>query len=68
MSACVVLSVDLVSIGTNDLSQYAFAADRLVGELGVLLDPWRPALLAPVAQVAGAGGRADVPVGVWRWS
>ncbi|HUG84907.1 MAG TPA: phosphoenolpyruvate--protein phosphotransferase [Euzebya sp.] len=56
--------VDFVSIGTNDLSQYTFAADRLVGELGVLLDPWQPALLQLVARVADAGSRRGVPVGV----
>ncbi|HUG85700.1 MAG TPA: putative PEP-binding protein, partial [Euzebya sp.] len=56
--------VDFVSIGTNDLSQYAFAADRLVGELGALLDPWQQALPQLVARVADAGSRSGVPVGV----
>lgn len=56
--------VDFASIGTNDLSQYTFAADRLVGELGGLLDPWQPALLELVARTAAAGRRADVPIGV----
>jgi phosphoenolpyruvate-protein phosphotransferase (PTS system enzyme I) len=56
--------VDFVSIGTNDLSQYAFAADRLVGELGELLDPWQPALLELIARTATAGRVAGVPVGV----
>ncbi|MGH3646004.1 MAG: HPr family phosphocarrier protein, partial [Micromonosporaceae bacterium] len=40
---------DFVSIGTNDLSQYAFAADRECGELAELHDPWQPALLRLVA-------------------
>ncbi len=56
--------VDFVSIGTNDLSQYTFAADRLVGELGELLDPWQPALLELVARTAAAGARSGTPVGV----
>lgn len=56
--------VDFVSLGTNDLSQYTFAADRLVGELGELLDPWQPALLELVARTAAAGRAAGVPVGV----
>ncbi len=56
--------VDFVSIGTNDLSQYTFAADRLVGELGELLDPWQPAVLDLVARVGAAGREADVPAGV----
>jgi phosphotransferase system enzyme I (PtsI) len=56
--------VDFASIGTNDLSQYTFAADRLVGELGPLLDPWQPAVLQLVAMVARAGQAAGTPVGV----
>jgi phosphoenolpyruvate-protein phosphotransferase (PTS system enzyme I) len=56
--------VDFASIGTNDLSQYTFAADRLVGELGELLDPWQPALLELVVRTARAGTRVGVPVGV----
>jgi phosphoenolpyruvate-protein phosphotransferase (PTS system enzyme I) len=56
--------VDFLSIGTNDLSQYTFAADRLVGELGELLDPWQPALLELVARTARAGTRTGIPVGV----
>ncbi len=56
--------VDFLSIGTNDLSQYAFAADRMCGELAELLDPWQPALLALIAVCAGAGRAAGKPVGV----
>jgi phosphotransferase system enzyme I (PtsI) len=56
--------VDFLSIGTNDLSQYALAADRLSAELADLTDPWQPALLALVATTARAGARAGKPVGV----
>jgi phosphotransferase system enzyme I (PtsI) len=56
--------VDFVSIGTNDLSQYTFAADRQCGELAELLDPWQPALLELVARCAEAGNAAGKPVGV----
>ncbi|MGY1811502.1 phosphoenolpyruvate--protein phosphotransferase [Blastococcus sp. SYSU D00820] len=56
--------VDFLSIGTNDLSQYALAADRLSGELADLTDPWQPALLALVQLTAAAGRRAGKPVGV----
>lgn len=56
--------VDFVSIGTNDLSQYTFAADRMVGELGALLDPWQPAVLELVARTARAVRAAGKPVGV----
>ncbi|MEV0810771.1 phosphoenolpyruvate--protein phosphotransferase [Micromonospora sp. NPDC050200] len=56
--------VDFLSIGTNDLSQYTFAADRQCGELADLLDSWQPALLELVAGCASAGLAAGKPVGV----
>lgn len=56
--------VDFLSIGTNDLSQYALAADRLSADLAELTDPWQPALLQLVALTAAAGERAGKPVGV----
>jgi phosphotransferase system enzyme I (PtsI) len=56
--------VDFLSIGTNDLSQYAFAADRRSGALADLLDPWQPALLSLIALCAGAGAAVGRPVGV----
>ncbi|GAB3354032.1 putative PEP-binding protein [Modestobacter lapidis] len=56
--------LDFLSIGTNDLSQYTLAADRLSAELADLTDPWQPALLALVRATAAAGERAGKPVGV----
>ncbi|MGH3433598.1 MAG: phosphoenolpyruvate--protein phosphotransferase, partial [Thermocrispum sp.] len=56
--------VDFVSIGTNDLAQYTFAADRTLGEVASLLDPWQPALLRLIEQVAAAGRRHGKPVSV----
>jgi phosphoenolpyruvate-protein phosphotransferase (PTS system enzyme I) len=56
--------VDFLSIGTNDLSQYALAADRLSADLAELTDPWQPALLQLVALTAAAGKRVGKPVGV----
>ena len=53
--------VDFLSIGTNDLSQYTFAADRMCGDLADLLDPWQPALLALARRLRGGrrrGGQA----------
>ncbi|CAM5589147.1 phosphoenolpyruvate--protein phosphotransferase [Streptomyces diastaticus] len=55
---------DFLSIGTNDLAQYAFAADRMLGSLAALLDPWQPALLELVRQSAEAGTAHGRPVGV----
>jgi phosphotransferase system enzyme I (PtsI) len=55
---------DFLSLGTNDLAQYTFAADRMSGELADLLDPWQPALLELVRATAAAGRAAGKPVGV----
>ena len=64
LAARVLQHVDFLSIGTNDLTQYAMAADRLSGDLADLNDPWQPAALALVAMTALAGQRAGKPVGV----
>ena len=56
--------VDFVSLGTNDLAQYAMAADRLLSDLGDLNDPWQPAVLRLIAAVGAAGRAAGKPVGV----
>ena len=56
--------VDFVSIGTNDLTQYTMAADRLASDLADLTDPWQPAVLELVARTAEAGRKAGKPVGV----
>jgi phosphoenolpyruvate-protein phosphotransferase (PTS system enzyme I) len=56
--------VDFLSIGTNDLAQYTFAADRMEGSLAHLLDPWQPALLELVARCAAAGRTLGKPVGI----
>ncbi|MFC4858093.1 phosphoenolpyruvate--protein phosphotransferase [Actinophytocola glycyrrhizae] len=60
----ILAAVDFVSLGTNDLSQYTMAADRMNGELADLLDPWQPAVLELVATVAAAGRELGKPVGV----
>lgn len=56
--------VDFLSIGTNDLTQYAMAADRMATDLAHLTDPWQPAVLQLVAITAEAGKQAGKPVGV----
>jgi phosphoenolpyruvate-protein phosphotransferase len=57
-------AVDFVSLGTNDLTQYAMAADRLVGDLSSLNDPWQPAVLRLAAMTGEAGLATGKPVGV----
>lgn len=56
--------VEFLSIGTNDLTQYTMAADRLSADLAKLTDPWQPALLELVHRTAQAGVKAGKPVGV----
>jgi phosphotransferase system enzyme I (PtsI) len=53
-----------VSIGTNDLGQYLHAADRESAALAGFNDPWQPALLRAVHQIAQAGIKNNCPVGV----
>lgn len=56
--------VDFMSIGTNDLTQYTMAADRMATDLAHLTDPWQPAVLQLIAITAEAGRQAHKPVGV----
>jgi phosphotransferase system enzyme I (PtsI) len=63
-AAAIAAEVDFFSIGTNDLTQYAFAADREVGALSRLQDPWQPALLDLVASTASAAAAARRGCGV----
>jgi phosphotransferase system enzyme I (PtsI) len=57
-------AVDFLSIGTNDLTQYTMAADRMATDLAHLTDPWQPAVLQLIAITAEAGRQAGKPVGV----
>jgi phosphotransferase system enzyme I (PtsI) len=56
--------IDFVSIGTNDLSQYLFAADRLHPKLGTLLDVWQPALLEAIKTTVDEAHAQGIKVGV----
>ncbi|WP_277670806.1 phosphoenolpyruvate--protein phosphotransferase [Saccharomonospora viridis] len=57
-------AVDFVSLGTNDLAQYTFAADRQLGAVAALNDPWQPALLRLIAMVGEAAKEKGKPAGV----
>ncbi len=55
--------VDFVSIGTNDLTQYAMAAERGNGAVAALSDPLDPGVLRLIDHVCrAASGRIDVAV------
>ena len=56
--------LDFISVGTNDLSQYLFAADRMNPSLGAMLNPWQPALLRALEQIATVSQEAGVSSGV----
>ena len=56
--------VDFVSVGTNDLTQYAMAVDRQAVGLGDLQDPWQPGVLRLLRTIGIAGRAAGKPVGV----
>lgn len=60
----VLREVDFLSLGTNDLAQYTFAADRQVGAVSRLQDPWQPALLDLVALAAEAARAEGKSCGV----
>jgi phosphoenolpyruvate-protein phosphotransferase (PTS system enzyme I) len=64
LAEAVLAEADFASIGTNDLAQYTYAADRQLGGLAAFQDPWQPALLALVARVGEAGRSLGKPVGV----
>ena len=55
--------VDFVSIGTNDLTQYTMAADRLLGDLAHLNNPWQPAVLKMIKLTVKGAERASVNAG-----
>ncbi|MGV9713417.1 phosphoenolpyruvate--protein phosphotransferase [Gordonia sp. NPDC003424] len=64
LASAILAEVDFVSIGTNDLTQYTMAADRMSPELAGLTDPWQPAALHLIHSVGQAGEATGKTVGV----
>ena len=56
--------VDFFSVGTNDLTQYAMAAERGNSDVAVLADPLHPAVLRLIERAAAAAAAAGRPVAV----
>ena len=56
--------VDFLSIGTNDLTQYALALDRQNPSLERLYDPHHPAVLSMIRMTVENGHRAGAWVGI----
>ena len=64
MAETLAAEVDFFSLGTNDLTQYVFAADRTNPELAHLADSLHPALLGLIRMVVEAAHRHGKWVGV----
>ncbi len=62
--ADILAEVDFVSVGTNDLTQYAMAVDRQAVGLGDLQTAWQPGVLRMLRSIGEAGTAASKPVGV----
>ena len=56
--------VDFFSIGTNDLTQYVMAADRMNPQVAALNDVNNPAVLTAIELTAKAGTQAGIMVGM----
>ncbi len=62
MADSLAAEVAFFSIGTNDLTQYIMAADRMNPRVSGLNRPDHPAVMRAIEMVAAAGRRAGIPV------
>ncbi len=56
--------LDFISIGTNDLIQYALAIDRVDPEVAHLYNPLHPAILSMLSMTIWAADKAGIPVSI----
>jgi phosphoenolpyruvate-protein phosphotransferase (PTS system enzyme I) len=56
--------VDFFSIGTNDLTQYTLAVDRMNDKIKDLYDPFDPAVLRLISHVLEQGRKNNIEVGM----
>ena len=56
--------LDFISIGTNDLIQYALAIDRVDPEVAHLYNPLHPAILTMLSMTIWAADKAKIPVSI----
>lgn len=64
MASALAREVEFFSLGTNDLTQYVMAGDRLNANVAALYHPLQPAVLQLIARTARAGQIAGRPVAV----
>ncbi len=60
----ILAEVDFASLGTNDLTQYVMAADRLDSRLSDLTSSWHPAVLRIIGSAGDAATTLSRPIGV----
>ena len=63
-AAILAKEVDFFSIGTNDLAQYVFAADRANAKLAYLNSPFQPTLLRIIKSISDVAKDAGIEVDI----